>query len=92
MQRIIEDVPCALCHAPAQRQALRQRTDGFMYDCPACGGRYSIGTGALSNVAKAPGTLLEEVRRHIANGDLPRIAFTASEWQQPEVIGRQAED
>jgi hypothetical protein len=45
MQRFVEDVPCALCHMPAQRHALQQPTDGYIFDCPACGGRYSVNIG-----------------------------------------------
>jgi hypothetical protein len=51
----------------------------------------SIGTGALSRADAAPGSLLGKVRRHIANGDLPRVAFTAPEWKL-EIVGRQADD
>ncbi len=93
MQRITEAVNCALCHMPASRWALQQRSDGHMYNCPVCGGRYSIGTAALTraNDKGVPAALLGDVRRVIARGDLPRVGRIASDWQI-EVVGRQDGD
>ncbi|AAP86128.1 Transcription factor zinc-finger domain-containing protein (plasmid) [Cupriavidus necator H16] len=94
MQRITEAVDCALCHMPASRWALRQSSDGYMYDCPACGGRYSIGTSALARAknGEVPPGLLADVRHAIARGDIPRVGRTASEWHPLDVVGRQDAD
>jgi len=94
MQRIIESVECALCHMPAERWVLRRSSDGYMYDCPACRGRYSIGHSALSRATKGevPPDLLPRVRQHIATGDIPRIALTAGQWQPVGIVGRQDQD
>lgn len=93
VQRINEGVPCALCHMPAERRALHQSTDGYLYDCPACGGRYSIGITAAKRAAKgeAPIGLLADLRHRIANGELPRVEYTAGEWQPLKPVGHQAE-
>ncbi len=94
MQRSNEAAPCAVCHMPAWRQPERQSTDGYLYDCPACGGRYSIGKTAATRASngEAPSSLLAELRRLIANGDFPRVEYTAGEWQPLAVVGRQPEE
>lgn len=94
MPRIIEAVDCVLCHMPASRRALRQSSDGYMYDCPACGGRYSIGTAALARAKNGdlPPGLRADVREVIARGAIPRIGRTAGEWHPLDVVGRQDAD
>jgi len=89
MQRIVEDVDCALCQMPASRWALPLSTDGYLYDCPACGGRYSISTSALARAKDFPPGLLADVRQVIARGDIPRVGRTWAEWHPLDIIGRQ---
>ncbi|MFS8934690.1 hypothetical protein [Cupriavidus taiwanensis] len=90
MQRVIEAMDGALCHMPAERWAL-PRGDGYLYECPACGGRYSIAPSAISHAESDGGhpDLLAAVRACIARGDLPRVAIVGDQWQPLEVIGRQ---
>lgn len=72
---------CVLCEeAQATRKTLA--ADGYLYDCPACGGRYAANAMA---VAAAQGGLATEdvrqkVRATIARGDLPKVGFVDSEW------------
>lgn len=75
----------------ATRWALRQSTDGYLYECQPCGGRYSIGPSALIHVAngQAPDDLLAAVRASIARGEVPRVAIVGGQWQPLEVMGRQ---
>lgn len=90
MQRITEAVPCALCRMPAKRRPLRSSSDGYLYDCAACGGRYSIGLSALSHAesGQAHPDILPAVRSCLAHGDLPRVAIVGGPWQPLEIIGR----
>ena len=87
---MIEAVQCALCHMPAERWTLGSG-DGYIYDCPACTGRYAIGRTAVSRAARGetPPDLLARVRQHIANGDIPRAEVTAGVWQPLKIVGRQ---
>lgn len=90
MAKMIEAVECALCHMPAERWALRSGDD-YIYDCPACKGRYAMGRAAVSRAARgeAPPDLLQRVRQHIADGDIARAEVTAGVWQPLKIVGRQ---
>lgn len=75
-----EDSRCVLCNAQASRSTLLAG-DGYLYECPACGGAFEI--GSIAHRRAEQGVLHRDVvgrvRSIIATGAKPRVEFTSGE-------------
>lgn len=78
MSNSIEISKCPCCHTTARRSTLRAG-NGYLYDCPACGGLFEIGTGAQSRADRGDmhPDVVTGVRKMIAEGKRPRVELDA---------------
>ncbi|MDR8093301.1 hypothetical protein KPB05_38240 [Burkholderia gladioli] len=88
-----EDARCVLCNAQAKRYPLRTG-DGYVYECPACGGAFAI--GGIAHRRAEQGTLHPDVvggvRSMIAKGVMPRVEFNSGQSEVAALPGKSQSD
>lgn len=88
-----EDARCVLCHAQATRSPLRAG-DGYLYECPACGGAFAIGD--IAHRRAEQGTLhpgvVGGIRSMIAKGLMPRVEFNSGQFDVVALPGKSQND
>lgn len=84
-----EDARCVLCDAQAHRSTLRSG-DGYLYECPGCGGAFAI--GGIAHRRAEQGTLHPDVvggvRSIIATGAMPRVEFNSGRFEVVVLAGK----